>query len=124
AVRKHDTRHEVEVVKQAVFAGAIPDELRIANHRLQPILERSAVRIAANAEPPTERLQRERLAGPLHLAADLVPGRDRMRVAALAIVAGRAFSSRHQDKIQCAGRALEFIRTASYNERVPLRKTV
>ena len=73
--------HETEL------ARAIAKKLPVADHRLQPRLERAAVLFAADAELRRERLERERLAGTLHRRGNLVATRYLVLVAALVLAA-------------------------------------
>src|SRR5690606_42165124 len=118
AVREDDARHEVEVAGQQEPAGPVPDQLAVADHRFQPVLERAAMRVGVDAEVRGQCLQRQRPLGTLHRRQDLVAAGDRMLVAALPVGAGRTVSSRHQD-VRRAGKARGLMGHASYNETRP-----
>src|SRR5690606_23955444 len=121
-VGEHDAGQEIQAASQAELSGPVADELAVPNHRLQPVLERAAMRIGMNAELVRQRLQRQRAAGLLHCRADLVAARDRMLVAALPVRAGGPVSWRHQDVVRRLVRAREVIGNASYNETLPARR--
>ena len=107
AMREHLARHDVEVARQAVLVGAVPQQLAVAHHGAHAGLERAPVLFRADLETWRERLERERLPGLLHRREDLVATRDLVLVAPF--VGGPAFFGPRGIRSSLAARAIDWI---------------
>ncbi len=94
AMREHRARHDVEVTRQAVFVGAVPQQLAVAHHRAHPRLEGAAVLLRVNFEARRERFELQRLARLLHRGEDFLATRDLVFVATF-VAAGVFRTARH-----------------------------
>ncbi len=97
AMREYDTRHEVEMPRQAVLVGAVPEQLAVTHHGAHAGLERAPVLFRVDLETWREGLESERLPGLLHRREDLVAARDLVLVAPFVGGAGVLRAARHQE---------------------------
>ena len=80
---EHGARHDVEMACQAVFVGAVSQQLTVTHHGAHASLERAAVLLRVNAETRRERFEPQRLASLLHGGEDFVAARNFVLVAPL-----------------------------------------
>jgi len=83
-MRLHCPGHEIEVACQAVGLGPVTQQLAIAHHGSEPVLECTAVRLSAYFELLRQRDEYERPSHGLHDLEDFIPRRDRVLVLGLA----------------------------------------
>ena len=105
-MREHLAGHEVEVPRQAVLVGAVPEQLAVAHHGAHAGLERAPVLFRVDLEARSQGLERERLPGLLHGREDLVAARDLVLVAPF--VAGPAFFGPRGIRSSLAARAVDW----------------
>ena len=91
AVAAHRADDERKPVDEAVFMGAVHEQLAFASHRAEPLQERLARAGFLDAEPGRERVEGERLAGLGEFREQEFAARDRIGVARRLLAKARVF---------------------------------
>jgi hypothetical protein len=79
-MRLYAAGDDLERTRQPELAGAISEQLSVAHHGLEPVLERAQMLLAADGKQPAERLERERARRPIESRKDLLAGGNLMFV--------------------------------------------